>query len=86
MKKKNVGEVGFEPTRGRPRRILSPLRLPFRHSPSFQSIISLPNRGSSVNYVIHRVGQNLTQGAEMRTMFAYRKVTLQPHNEPGVLS
>jgi hypothetical protein len=36
--------------------------------------------------VIHRVGQNLTQGAEMRTMFAYRKVTLQPHNEPGVLS
>lgn len=26
-----VPKVGFEPTRGRPRRILSPLRLPFRH-------------------------------------------------------
>ena len=29
-----IGRVGFEPTRGLPRRILSPLRLPFRHRPS----------------------------------------------------
>ena len=27
-----VPEEGFEPSLGRPRRILSPLRLPFRHS------------------------------------------------------
>ena len=31
----NIGRVGFEPTRGLPRRILSPLRLPFRHRPWF---------------------------------------------------
>ncbi len=29
----NIGRVGFEPTRSCPRRILSPLRLPFRHRP-----------------------------------------------------
>jgi hypothetical protein len=32
MRSRVVPEVGVEPTRGRPRRILSPLRLPFRHS------------------------------------------------------
>lgn len=29
-----IGRVGFEPTRALPRRILSPLRLPFRHLPA----------------------------------------------------
>ena len=29
-----VGRVGFEPTRALARRILSPLRLPFRHRPA----------------------------------------------------
>ena len=35
-----VGRVGFEPTRVLPRRILSPLRLPFRHRPKRGTIWS----------------------------------------------
>jgi hypothetical protein len=29
-----IGREGFEPSRGCPQRILSPLRLPFRHRPT----------------------------------------------------
>ncbi len=34
-----VGRVGVEPTRSRDRRILSPLRLPFRHHPIYRVIL-----------------------------------------------
>jgi hypothetical protein len=47
-----VPEVGFEPTHGCPRRILSPLRLPFRHSgvgvivaPKVERVKSCPPAG-----------------------------------------
>lgn len=38
-----VPGAGLEPARGNPRRILSPLRLPFRHPGLYISLISLTN-------------------------------------------
>ena len=38
-------EMGLEPTRGRPRQILSLMRLPFRHSCSFVSNTSILSQG-----------------------------------------
>ena len=32
--RESIGREGFEPSRGCPQRILSPLRLPFRHRPT----------------------------------------------------
>ncbi len=42
-----VGEVGFEPTRPEGPGILSPLRLPFRHSPVLPESLSVSGLTSS---------------------------------------
>ncbi len=55
-----VGRVGFEPTRVLPRRILSPLRLPFRHLPWQPSRGILGAWNSSVNQLPRKIALFVT--------------------------
>ena len=48
-------EMGLEPTRGRPRQILSLMRLPFRHSCTLLTTSCL----SDMDYII--IGEHKTQ-------------------------
>ena len=59
-------EVGFEPTRGDPRGILSPLRLPFRHS-GVRALCSRPPHRVKREGLPWAIGATINSAADLRT-------------------
>ena len=60
-----VGEEGFEPSRGIiPQGILSPLRLPFRHTPMIKCLIVVSYR-ININPVVTPDQSSFTEGQQL---------------------
>ena len=74
-----VGEVGLEPTRPFDHRILSPVRLPLRHSPKYM----VAPKGNDPSYPVFQTGANPSQLKSHKNMVEVEGIEHTRYNEKG---